>query len=359
MEFIKLWWMAFWRLSFVSIIFSEHGNGSAPFFLSLLFATIMIVGFKKSLHTFPVLKVVRGENPLINLELAPTMPNSLPAITNLRNDYMAKEDIAVDHNNDFSYSPVSNLRDDIRHQDEMTSPEYPVENNSAVRVQRSSNKGRMTGYEPYHMDNTPTPSSSKMVGTPGESLSSSSRISEKNKEMGTKGEMNFAKALKSTGILDEVYTFWSVPMPSESHLDTPDNRLNTDIDCIVVSNGAMFLIDLKFYRSGDVTYKNAGDNKIHAVDNVTGNIVGDDYTMSKNMEIAKERFSNFFGKAIAVKSAVVLMPNNDGEPMVAKDTLWTGDIPVYNLTTMLKMLKHQKGDTAPEVVLNPLRALKW
>ena len=106
----------------------------------------------------------------------------------------------------------------------------------------------MRALEAIQLGNT-----SRMFGKPGGGLLASTTLNRGNAVIGAKGEECFAKALKKHGILDQVDSFWSIAMPSKFGL-TPDAQLQTDIDCIITVGDTIFLIDVKMYQSGAVTY---------------------------------------------------------------------------------------------------------
>lgn len=357
-SFLKVWWMAFWRLLILFMVFDI--TGASAFIMSVAFAAVMVYGMKKSILIAPIFHMInhktspfidlnpKGYNKDIVLDRGTPAPNEIESSDTVNDDSGSLENgYTNDNDNTSVIIDENNENDENNH-------------NTAIRVQRSSNKGKMTGFEPFVLDKMDVPSSPFMVGTPGESLSDSSRISDKNKATGTKGEENFAKALrKSNNLLDDVSSIWSVPMPSKENITKKDASLKTDIDAIIVTGRDIFLLDMKLYRSGDVTYKTI-DGKLSAIDNATGAIVGDDYSMSQNMKIASERFSEVFKhNGMKVTPIVVLMPNNDGQPIVDYGARWTGDIPVLNLTQTISRIRSSasSGD-APKVVIDTLTALK-
>lgn len=146
---------------------------------------------------------------------------------------------------------------------------------------------------------------------------------------GVKGEGTFAKALVKAGLDTKFLTIWSVKIPHP--------RFNTDVDCVLFADDIIFLIDIKYYRSGDVTYKSTVD-EIYCVDNATGMAVGEPKSMSQNMKMAK----NIFSKRVDVPLAavVVFVPTDNGQPQV-EDVVWPGRVPAMTLTEFLTMLKHQ------------------
>ncbi len=135
------------------------------------------------------------------------------------------------------------------------------------------------------------------------------------------------------GLLERHATFWSVDRP-----DFDGTKSGADVDCIVLSGGHLWLLDMKFYRAGDMTYKTYG-SKLIAIDNKTGKQVGEPRDMSRNMEIAKLSFSTLAGPRSIVKTAVVLIPTEGGTADIAPGSVWHGDVPLMTLPALLKELQ--------------------
>ncbi|MER0122949.1 nuclease-related domain-containing protein [Streptococcus sp. ZJ93] len=214
---------------------------------------------------------------------------------------------------------------------------YQKEPKSQPKILKvSSQKGKSTGYEPYRLEKYNLQSHELMYGTPGQGLTSSGFSSDAI-NLGQQGEVNFAKALQKRGLLDRLLTFWSV-----HNLGLYQEKIDADVDCIVVSATTIWLIDLKFYASGDVTYR-VIDDKLYTIDNQTEAYVGQPKKMSHNMANAHKRFQEKFGvltKYFQLKSCVVLMPTNKGEGIL-DSVSWPGNIPAMNLREMLAVLEKE------------------
>lgn len=126
-------------------------------------------------------------------------------------------------------------------------------------------------------------------------------------------------------------------MPGADGRAVADDKFSTDIDCVIVQGETIFLIDLKYYASGAVTW-HSEDEWLLCRDDATGKQVKKPRRMSRNMAMAQDRFPGILpGKRIA--SYVVLIPTNDGIGSVAPGTAWPGGIPLITLPEMLDRLR--------------------
>lgn len=292
-QLLKLWWMAFWRLwlwaSFLNVV-----NLLVIAILSFIAAFVMRVSFKHSLEIFPMWKLFTRQNPLIDLR-----PRKRGTRTARR------------------------------------TPSRP-----SPTVDRDFAPGAYTGYEPQRIENVPVPRTYLMHGTPGVGLSSSGFGSEAI-ALGQRGEENFAKvlsvALHKSGhpIIETTDSFWSVGMPSKMAANSRDLLYDGDIDCIVVSSTTIYLLDLKYYKGGNVAYRTNGDQLL-CVDLATGQPTGDNKKMSRNMAMAHDRFASLFPN-MKVESRVVFMPTERGIPRV-EGVYWPGNIPAVGLMGVLDEL---------------------
>lgn len=325
MQIIKMWWMVWWRLWFIFTLYTGTPKFKVSFFIALIVSCIIYFGFNKTIRTFPLFNLLRKKNPFYSIRKKVSKDKS-------------------DKTFDDFQQPVL---------------DRPVQ-------KEATQAGRMTGYEPYHLRKIDLPLSLMMRGVPGQGLLSS-HFAQNNIRKGVEGEINFAKALGVTtcdnvidysynhrGMIEDFYSFWSVSVPSENDIAIPD-KYNTDVDAILLRGKTMFLIDLKFYKSGDVTYITK-NNLLYCVDNVTGNYVGDSLHMSKNMQMATERFKKFYPR-MDIKPLIVFMPTGLGEPIV-DNVQWKGNIQGVNLTEALRLLNNV-NDTryTDDDVLNDLQKL--
>lgn len=214
--------------------------------------------------------------------------------------------------------------------------------------EHATRPGLMTGFEPAELAGIDISAirPEHMYGDPGAGLAGSGFDASAVKR-GAEGELNFARALVKAGLLNRYATFWSVQMP-DSTLGASE-RFNTDIDCVVVTGTSIWLLDMKNYNQGAVTWKTEVDqdastgkqvSHLIAVDDVTGGLVGPRRKMSLNMRLATQLFADRFqatGVALPLKPAVVLMPRPEGLGTI-RDLRWAGDIPTVALPQLIGWL---------------------
>lgn len=216
-------------------------------------------------------------------------------------------------------------------------------------VNRASGPGTITGYEPYALEGIELTDHPHMHGTPGEGLAGSGFAAE-NVKRGQEGELNFAKALQTQGHLDSFASFWSVHL-ADSEIGA-SLTYNTDIDCVLVTATSVWLVDVKNYAQGDVTWRvepalqaNAdGRTELIAIDNATDGYVGRPRPMSRNMLMAHKHFSHRFkesGLPFTVRPVVVMMPRDNGLGVI-DNVKWPGDIPTVGLPTLLSWLASER-----------------
>lgn len=302
MQFLKMAWMLTWRITVLNAIFGLSLILWQILLISLIGAGLLRFGLKISIHSFPIIRLLT-KRPVV-----------------ARHDKQKKQD----------------------------SKAVPTTQPSRTIVDKASQKGRNTGYEPYHLDKLPMPKSPHMRGVPGIGLSSAQHMTDYSIKSGQMGEANFAKALAVTsstgsrdyssfakGMLDRVNSFWSIAMPAEKVPYKADSVFKTDIDCIIVSGKDILLIDTKFYTSGDVTYTSSG-NQLHCTDNSTGAMVKGPTTMTRNMEMALQRFKSHY-PSMNVSAYVVMMPTNSGAANIS-NVYWPGRIPAVTIEQILSVI---------------------
>lgn len=313
----KVLWMLFWRLSFATLFFT----GSFPFYrnltISLVASLILVLGFNRTIKIFPLINLIRGKGIFR---------------------------IIGDSDGQLAFrrggaSSTSGGRTFIPH--------------SSNVIETAFANGRITGYEPRNLAMLDVPKGALVVGSPGKGLSSASNMSQKNISLGQMGETNFAKVLGKERITRRLMTLWSVSVPDKNSL-TP-GPYGTDIDCIVVTGDTVYLIDLKNYKSGDVTYRSDGQ-KLYTIDNTTGNLVGEPKTMSRNMEMATDIMRSHF-PGINFVPAVVFMPTDKGEGII-DDVYWPGNIKAVNLSDMLEHLSLQMSYSPKTDVAKVSRSIR-
>ena len=317
MQFIKMSWMITWRMIFINAIFGLSLAFSQILLIAIVTAAILRYGMKISINTFPIIRLI------------------------------SKRKIITTHSN---ATDIDNKHSTIT---------QPVITPSTEILDKASKNGRTTGFEPYNLDNLPIPSSVYMHGTPGIGLSSAKHMTNYSVKSGQMGETNFAKALSvvnvdgsrdysgaSVGLLDRVNSFWSVAMPSENMSHKADKIFNTDIDCIIVSGNNILLIDTKFYTSGDVTYTSSGD-QLYCTDNSTVSMVKKPRKMTRNMEMALQRFQSHYPK-MNVSAYVVMMPTNSGSATIS-NVFWPGRIPAVSIDQMIAVIHNLASTSGTKV----------
>ena len=203
---------------------------------------------------------------------------------------------------------------------------------------KATSPGRTTGFEPRQLERIELKPQPLMAGRPGSGLSASG-FSEENIKAGQKGELNFAKALQKAGLLGNFQTYWSVSLPDRANF-LPSREYETDVDCIIVTGQRLYLVDLKNYKGGGLTYESER-GKLQARDDATGALVRVSGKMSRNMELAQELFRSHLGpRGYTVVSRVVFMPQNSGEPKM-KNVYWPGAIHAMVLTEFLEELSRE------------------
>lgn len=322
MDFFKMMWMMAWRLLvllvFAIIFFPSFMNYSDNIIWIFLAAVIIPVsalyfGAKITVHSFPIIRLISGREVLRSrkrgTEYSPPKR---------RKGYSATSTPS----NSASRAP------------------------RGISIERATGKGRQTGYEPRFLNKVNAPYSKKMFGVPGRGLTNASHMGSGNIQAGKTGEENFAKALmitdsqgnvnysKNNGILNNVNSYWSVSVPSDNNPNIPDH-LNTDVDCVIVFGRNIFLFDMKYYKSGDVTFQNH-NNELYTVDNATGKMVGKPKKMTRNMAMAYHRFKKHYPR-YDVYAAVIAVPTNDGAGII-DGVLYPGNIPFLNVDEIIKII---------------------
>ena len=212
------------------------------------------------------------------------------------------------------------------------------------RMQREVNSqaeptapGRTTGFEPSAHAAVEVPELPFLFGAPGAGLSGSGfRADQVSK--GQAGELNFARALQHSGLLDRFATFWSVHMPDEEV--GASATFSSDIDCVIVTGTTIHLLDMKNYTQGDTTWT-IEDGQLRLVDNPTGGYIGKARSMSRNMELALGRVRTKFralGVGHQVSARVVFMPTDNGIGTIDPSVRWPGDIAAEPLDQTLAQL---------------------
>jgi len=215
-------------------------------------------------------------------------------------------------------------------------------------VEHATRPGFMTGYEPAALADVVLVRPPYMYGEPGAGLSGSG-FSASAVKRGQEGELNFAKSLAKAGLLYRFATFWSVQTPAADGPGT-DPQFPTDIDCVLISGSRVWLLDMKNYTQGDVTWRSDTSTDevgrqvpvVLAIDNVTGGQVGQERHASQQMMLAQERFQKRLDasgvKSYAIVAAVVMMPRPEGMGIVPPNVTWPGGVQAAALPDVLGWL---------------------
>lgn len=207
----------------------------------------------------------------------------------------------------------------------------------ATVIDRATEAGFMSGFEPSALKDTPIPSSQLMYGKPGSGLVRSGFAADAVK-MGQRGEENFAKALAKTDLINRFATFWSIHMLSK---DTYGKE-QSDVDCAIITGQTIWLVDLKYYPGGNVEYRTSSDGQLICVNLPTGQQVGKSKKMSRNMQMAIERFRSRYKNygSLSLQARVVFVPTNSGVGRI-DSVKWPGDIPAVMLPDFLAELERE------------------
>lgn len=201
-------------------------------------------------------------------------------------------------------------------------------------LDRATTKGTITGYEPEFLKDIEIPKHRLMYGEPGVGLADSG-FGKDAVRAGQTGEINFAKALAKSDLIQRFATFWSIQMLSQ---DTY-GREQADVDCAIVTGRTIWLVDLKYYAGGDVVYRSNDGQQLYCYDVPTGQQVGQPRKMSKNMQMAVERFqSRYKNYGYGLQGRVVFVPTDSGVGRI-EGVKWPGDIPAVTLPDFLAELQ--------------------
>lgn len=242
----------------------------------------------------------------------------------------------------------------VQHQPRTTSgaprtPPPPPPPRVNGQIDRPSRQGHTTGFEPRVLRDYHAPISVNARGIAGLGLFDTS-FEKHRVYTGQLGEVALYKALCKEDLIDNVSSFWSVALPGDDGRAVADAKFQTDVDCVVVQGNEIYLIDLKYYSSGDVTWHSEDGEWLLCRDNTSGSQVGKPRKMSRNMAMAQQRFPKIFPQH-RVRSFVVLVPTNAGIGLVAPGTAWPGAVPLITLPDMLAIIR-----SAPAALADPATA---
>lgn len=210
-------------------------------------------------------------------------------------------------------------------------------------VAAPSGPGVLTGYEPNRLEEVVVPSLPYSFGTPGLGLSGAHgrRFPSEAVRKGREGELNFARALVVTGLLERFAVFWSVHVPGEQA--GPSTSSRADIDCVIATGNHLWLVDVKNYMQGDLTWR-VERGRLAAIDHRTGAYIGRTRSMGRNMETSTARVRDKLtqlGLRCQVRPVVVMMPTEAGMGRI-ENVEWPGGIPAMGLPEFLDLLRADK-----------------
>jgi len=313
-NFIKMSWMFFWRLSIFSTLFFRSEYNNQVIWAALLISAVMVFGFNKTFVIFPIFKVLSKRPPLVPADGS----GERPVVPHRPRAYPKKK------------SPTKTD----------TQTEVIVNVGQLDYVRSATARGRITGFEPKTLDEMPLPHLPNMTGVPGEGLKKATEMDQQRINLGVQGEQNFAKAMHKASLLHRFSTIWSVPVPDQERFIP--GPYDTDIDCILATKNSIYLIDLKNYKSGDVRYY-AKTPLLLAEDIPTGKQVGEVKRMSRNMEMATNAMRYHFPEAKIVP-VVIFMPTNKGEGII-DNVYWPGNVRAVNLAQFMAELSFEEDFT--------------
>lgn len=310
-HFTKMSWMLYWRLLVVGTIIFSGRHNDVLIWIALLTSGVSVFGLNKTLLTWPLLRIFTKKRWI---GPANGWGNEVPPTAQQRVPVSAGNEAGKRKGpGNFHVGPVG------------------------TPLNTASTNGTMTGFEPSKLEAHRVPSTPNMIGTPGAGLHGATGMTQTNISLGVKGEENFARALSITNQINRFSTIWSVPVPSMDYFEP--GKYNTDIDCIIATESALFLVDLKNYKSGNVRYYSSG-NQLYCEDLATGSPVGEPKTMTRNMDMATKAVRKHFPNANVVP-VVVFMPTDKGEGLI-DNVVWPGNVPAMNLTDFLAVLANQR-----------------
>lgn len=243
-------------------------------------------------------------------------------------------------------------REDSSRRPEAPKPQFAP----ADIIKYASRPGKTTGFEPKVLVDYMPPISINVHGAAGFGLGGTRHMGSNQIFSGQMGEILFLKALTKEKIIDSFSSYWSVGMPEYTGSGNPDAKTQADVDCIIVHGNELWLIDLKYYSGGDLTWHTHDGTWLLCRDNKTGKQIGTPRKMSKNMAMAVSRFQRTFPNH-SIRACVCLIPTDRGIGSIAAGTEWPGGVPFVPLTDVLANLRYAapvKADPTTHRILQGL-----
>lgn len=311
-QLFKVWWMGFWRILFFT---APVDGGTTALFMSFIFAAVLVLGLGRTVRIFPLLQLIfafrfpfpslagsgRYRRPAIRPTPAPARSPRPPAAGGLA---------------------------------------IPPGAIAQPKLTQATSKGTMTGFEPRELNRLELQKSPWIAGNPGFGLDSSG-FEAASIRSGQEGERNFAKTLQKTGLIDKFQSFWSMAVPDKNALVASTTH-SSDIDCVLFNGTTVYLVDLKNYKGGAVTYSmERGTLVCH--DDATGQPIEVSSKLSQNMSMAGDLMRKHLEReGYRVEARVVFMPTNSGIGRI-RGVRWPGNIPAMYVTDFLRELEQAPG----------------
>ncbi|MGE4621940.1 nuclease-related domain-containing protein [Bifidobacterium longum] len=186
----------------------------------------------------------------------------------------------------------------------------------------------------------------RIYGKPGSGLGESG-FGHQQVASGAAGEQIFAKLLSRDGILDRCVSFWSLSRPTQ---EGQRDDGGADIDCVLLIDNHLLLIDVKNYRAGLAYHTLIPDKAMFCVYPAARVVAHDPYIFSVNMNWARENLNKYLlphYSDLQIDTFVVLVPGESGEATLDSDITWPGGIPAYSYSSFLaivnRMLPANRG----------------
>lgn len=222
-------------------------------------------------------------------------------------------------------------------QGDPTSPQ--IDNSLVPRVTQEQHKAfNVIKHLPIH--------GRRIYGKPGSGLGES-KFGEEQIRSGTAGEQIFAKLLSRDGVLDRCISFWSMARPTETG---ERDSSGADVDCALLINNHLLLIDVKNYRAGLAYHTLIPDKAMFCVYPAARVVAQQPYIFSVNMNWARNNLYDYLNTrcpGLTIETFVVLVPGESGEATLDPDITWPGGIPAYSYSSFLgivnRMLPPNQG----------------
>jgi hypothetical protein len=332
-EFGKLSCMLMWRVTLGALLF-QLTSPVVFIVLPMIISVIMVYVFKSSVKPFPIILLLSKKTAFYRIDISPAPPNRQQQLTPLaqelervahelerieqdRTDSMVWNESWGDHTH--RIERTTSEHDDLDVVDpyalstlQSIIPQFPTQWVSGRPANELVAKSR-----PWEQKQLDEDSAGQRA------LAAAMTITNHNGERSLRDKAGF------TPIIDAVHTYWSVAVPSWSEPDQPDPKLNAHVDCVLVTENTILLIDTKMWRGGNIEYRNGISNNLVTYKKGTRVETGTPYQMDDNLLKASVAFGSLYPQ-MTVKTMVIVIPSHAGEATVR--STWSGYIPMKNLS---------------------------